>query len=133
MLAPVVDVTHLPPVDAPPGPSTPRATEPERAPRPATEEAVAYSPPKVLDQSVAPRTAVAPPPRLAEPLPPVAMTLPPDSGLEMIETRSKGAPVSEPEVAPVAGSRRVRPPRVVIPEEPLQIIETRKDTSPPPG
>jgi hypothetical protein len=51
----------------------------------------------------------------------------------MVETRSKSAPVPEPEGAPVAGPRRVRPPRVVIPEEPLQIIETRKDSSPPPG
>jgi hypothetical protein len=63
----------------------------------------------------------------------VAITLPADSGLEMIETRSKAVPVPEPEVAPAAGPRRVRPPRVVVAEEPLQIIETRKDSSPPPG
>jgi hypothetical protein len=130
----VVDVTHLPPVDAPTLPSTPRAFEPERTPPPAAEEAVAYAPPRAVpEQSVRPPAAVAPPPRPMEPLPPVAMTLPPDSGLEMIETRSKGAPVPEPEVAPAAGPRRVRPPRVVIADEPLQIIETRKDSSPPPG
>jgi hypothetical protein len=107
--------------------------EPERTP-PAAEEAAPYAPPRAVpERSVSPPAAAAPPPRPIEPLPPVAMTLPPDSGLEMVETRSKGAPTPEPEVAPPAGPRRVRPPRVVVAEEPLQIIETRKDSSPPPG
>ena len=134
-LAPMVDVTHLPRGDAPPPlPSTPRAIEPERRPPPAAVEVVAPALPRAVPEpSVPSPAAVAPPPRPAQPLPPVAMKLPPDSGLEMIETRSKGAPVPEPEVAPAAGPRRVRPPRVVIAEEPLQIIETRKDSSPPPG
>jgi len=66
-------------------------------------------------------------------LPPVSMSLPPESGLELVETRSKAAAMPEPEIAPQPGPRRVRPPRVVVPEEPLQIIETRKEDSPPAG
>ena len=68
-----------------------------------------------------------------EALPPVSMSLPPESGLELVETRSKAAAMPEPEIAPQPGPRRVRPPRVVVPEEPLQIIETRKEDSPPAG
>ena len=65
-------------------------------------------------------------------VPPIAQTLPPGSGLEIVETRFKPAPL--PEAEPVqAGPRRVRPPRVAIPEEPLQIVETRKDEQPPAG
>jgi len=133
-LAPMVDVTHLPARDTPtPSPSTPRVMEQERM-TPRAEEAVAYPPPPAVPEpSVPPRPAVAPPARPTEPLPPVAMTLPPDSGLEMVETRAKAAPMPEPEVAPASGPRRVRPPRVVVADEPLQIIETRKDNSPPPG
>jgi hypothetical protein len=60
------------------------------------------------------------------------MTLPADSGLELVETRSKPMPMAEPDPAP-AGPRRVRPPRVVIAEEPLQIVETHKEGQPPAG
>jgi hypothetical protein len=79
---------------------------------------------------VQPRPA-APPPRPIEALPKVSMTLPADSGLELVETRSKATAMPEPEPAPPAGPRRVRPPRVVIPEEPLQIVETHKAGPPP--
>jgi hypothetical protein len=65
-------------------------------------------------------------------LPPISSTLPPDSGLEIVETRFRPAPEPEPEPA-ASGPRRVRPPRVTIPDEPLQIVETRKDAPPPPG
>ena len=68
-----------------------------------------------------------------EVLPPVSMTLPPESGLELVETRSKGASMPEPEIAPPPGPRRVRPPRVIIADEPLQIVETHKEGQPPPG
>ena len=79
-----------------------------------------------------PRPA-APPPRPVEALPTVSMTLPADSGLELVETRSKPTLMPEPEPAPSAGPRRVRPPRVVIAEEPLQIVETHKEGQPPAG
>jgi hypothetical protein len=65
-------------------------------------------------------------------LPPISSTLPPDSGLEIVETRFRPAPQPESDTAP-AGPRRVRPPRITIADEPLQIVETRKDATPPPG
>jgi len=71
-------------------------------------------------------------PRLLVPdLPPVALTLPPDSGLVLVETSHRGTTVpSEPEPQLPAGPRRARKPRVVVPEEPLQIVETRKEQQP---
>ena len=124
----MVDVTHLPAQNA--EPSTPRASELERVSAPPTQEAAAFTPPPAVPEipAVATRT-----PRPIEAPPPVSMALPADSGLEMIETRAKGASMSDPEVAPPAGPRRVRPPRVVVADEPLQIVETRKDSAPPPG
>ena len=65
-------------------------------------------------------------------LPPITSTLPPDSGLEIVETRLKPTPLPEPE-ANSAGPRRVRPPRVAVPEEPLEIVETRKGEQSPAG
>ena len=69
-------------------------------------------------------------PRPIPELPPVSLTLPPDSGLELVETKSRVEPTAEPEPAP-AGPRRVRPPKVAIAEEPLQIVETQGTPVPP--
>ncbi len=66
-------------------------------------------------------------------IPPIAPTLPPDSNLELVETRFKPVPAPEAEPERPAGPRRVRPPRVEVVEEPLQIVETRKDERPPAG
>ena len=54
--------------------------------------------------------------------------LPPESGLELVETRFAPAPVVDDAPPP---PRRVRPPRVVLDEQPLQFVETRKDSPPP--
>jgi hypothetical protein len=62
------------------------------------------------------------------PVPPIAAVLPPESGLELVETRFAPAPVVDDTPPP---PRRVRPPRVVLDEQPLQFVETRKDSSPP--
>lgn len=97
-----------PPIVTPPRPEPPPPPRPARA---------------------APRQA--PPVRPIPELPPVALTLPPESGLELVETKLKAAPEPEPELP--AGPRRVRPPKVVVAEEPLQIVETRKDVQPPAG
>jgi hypothetical protein len=134
-LAPMVDVTHLAPAEAPPQPpSVQRAIEPERVPSPSAEDTVILIPPRASPPEVIPTPpAVTPPARPTETLPPVSMSLPADSGLEMIETRSKGTTMPEPETAPAPGPRRVRPPRVVVSDEPLQIVETRKDSPAPPG
>jgi len=108
-------------------PIAPRASEPEIAMPP---KAVA---PRAPEPEIAmPPRPVAPQPRPLATLPPVSMALPADSELELVETRSKAALMSEPEPAPQAPVR-VRPPRPVIVEEPLQIIETRKENSPPAG
>lgn len=75
----------------------------------------------------APRAVAAP--RPIPELPPVSLTLPPDSGLELVETKFKTPPVADAEPA-TPGPRRVRPPKAVIAEEPLQIVETQT-THPP--
>ena len=58
------------------------------------------------------RGRLAPPPRPIEALPPVSMSLPADSGLELVETRSKATRCPSLNRRP-GGPRRVRPPRVV--------------------
>jgi len=74
---------------------------------------------------------VAPAPRpVMAPLPPVALTLPPDSGLVLVET-SHPAPSPADDESSAPRPKRVRPPRVEIASEPLEIIETRKDSAPP--
>ncbi len=62
-------------------------------------------------------------------LPPIALTLPADSDLVLVET-SHRAPAPAEEIA-TPRPKRVRPPRVEIASEPLEIIETRKEPSPP--
>lgn len=70
------------------------------------------------------------PPRNAPPLPRIALELPADSGLVLVETtRPASQAVDEAEPA---RPRRVRPPRVVVADESLQMVETtRKDSTPP--
>jgi hypothetical protein len=130
---PMAEAAHVAQPDiAPPIPAVepPRAIVPvevERAIAPVPAPAAAKPEP-----TPQPRPS-APPPRPVEALPPVSMTLPADSGLELVETRTKAILMPEPESAPPAGPRRVRPPRVVIPDEPLQIVETHKEGQPPAG
>ena len=61
---------------------------------------------------------------------PVQLTLPPDSDLVMVETHASmpRAEIEEPEVP---RTRRVRPTRTVLADEPLQMVETRKDQAAP--
>ena len=56
------------------------------------------------------------------------LELPEDSGLVLVETRFASPAIDEPETPP-ARPRRTRPPRPVIADEPLQIVETRKQES----
>ena len=79
----------------------------------------------------APVVVRAEPIRAPQPIvPPVAMTLPAESGLELVETRF-AAPSVENEVSETPRPKRVRPPRIEAVSEPLEIIETRKDSPPP--
>jgi ribonuclease E len=64
-------------------------------------------------------------------LPPVSLALPPESGLELVETRMKSAPHPQEEEQS-AGPRRVRPPRSQVVEEPLQMVETTHKEPPAP-
>jgi len=60
---------------------------------------------------------------------PVALSLPPESGLELVETRH-AAPAPDADEAPAPRPRRARPKRVEIASEPLEMVETRKDAPP---
>ena len=70
-------------------------------------------------------------PRPIPELPPVSLSLPPDSGLELVETKFKASSDAELEPPASAGPRRVRPPKVAVVEEPLQIVETQAPRLPP--
>lgn len=59
---------------------------------------------------------------------PASLELPPDSDLVLVETRFAAAPVDDVEALPQR-PRRVRPPRVTIADEPLQMVETHKQDS----
>ena len=100
------------------------APAPYVAPQPPAETlAVPAVMPPVAEPAPAPRVEQ---PRVEQPAPVVPLTLPPDSDLVLVETRH-AAPAPDVEEAPVERPRRARPPRVSIPEEPLQIVETRKE------
>jgi hypothetical protein len=105
-----------------PAPST--AAEPRAAPVEAARPAAAAA-----QEHAAPRHAA--PVRPIPELPPVALTLPAESGLELVETKFKPSPAAEPEVP--AGPRRVRPPKVTVADEPLQMVETTHKDAPPPA
>ncbi len=69
-------------------------------------------------------------PRNAPEIPRVTLELPPESGLVLVETSHAAEPATE-ETEPER-PRRVRPPRIQIADEPLQMVETtHKDSTPP--
>jgi len=72
-------------------------------------------------------------PRNLPDIPPITLALPLESGLELVQTTSRPAePLEEP--APQPRPKRVRAPRPVVADEPLQIVETRReDGTPPPA
>jgi hypothetical protein len=115
----------------PPAPTYPSAREvSDDIPLIAPPMAVAPLAPPPIVKPAEPAPTFAAAARARPDLPPVTMALPPDSGLELVETRHHPAPAPEPE-AVTSGPRRVRPPRPTIADEPLQIVETRKDAPPP--
>jgi hypothetical protein len=100
---------------------------PPAAPEPAMRER--ESPPEAPAESPTPVVEVPPRPSNMPALPPMSMTPPADSGLVLVETTHRDASAADAEeVAPRA--KRVRPPRSVLSDEPLQLVETRKDQSP---
>ena len=122
------------PVPVPtPLPSTPAAVRAEavaalpREPRrePPLERAAETSVPAL---PVAPASR----PRNLPEIPPITLSLPLDSGLELVQTTTR-APEPEQEDAPAPRPKRVRAPRPAVADEPLQIVETRHGdgTTPP--
>lgn len=126
----------LPVIEAasvPPEPAT-RNQTPEPTPawiEPAHETAPVAEPKPAELFAPKPEREVRPPPILE--IPPVQLTLPADSGLVLVETagdRARAMPMDEPESP---RPKRVRPPRIEIPSEPLEMVETSKEAPPPPA
>ena len=103
--------------------STYEARETQRGETAPPAHAEASTEPAAVPATPAPR-----PPRVE--LPTVSLALPAGSDLVLVETSHPAPPVEESEPVDAAHPRRVRPPRVEIPSEPLELVETRKDSSP---
>jgi hypothetical protein len=69
--------------------------------------------------------------RNAPSIPPVSRELPPDSDLVLVETRSTETTISDGTDTSAPKPKRVRPPRVEIATEPLEMVETQKEPSRP--
>jgi hypothetical protein len=118
------------PVVAATAPVSPPA---ERLPQAATETApVAHAaPPGPASRASIDRPEVGLIASHAIELPRVSMELPADSGLVLVETareRVASEPVEEPEQP---RPRRQRAARPQLPDEPLQMVETHKEPTPP--
>lgn len=103
--------------------------EPERV----VETRAVATPPQVpaVPPVVVPARPVSPAPIASAP--PVPYALPVESDLELVETdRARAAPRPASEEAEAPRPRRVRPPKVELRDEPLEIIETRKEAPPAP-
>ena len=109
--APVAESTHV---------TSPFVAEP--TPPPAMEVAHAETP-----RGPAP----APVPRQVERAAPAPVALPPTSDLVMVETRFTATTASETETPAAPRPRRERRPATTLPDEPLQMVETRKDQPSP--
>ena len=93
------------------------------------ERSVAVATPTWSDPSPAPRAERSVARAQSAPAPYV---LPADSGLEMVETQHTLVPQPAVEEVEAPRARRVRPPRAVAQDEPLEFVETRKDSPPAP-
>lgn len=105
---------------------------PASAPAPAQSYAAMPAP------APAPAAAVAAPAPAPKPAPevkreaakPFTYALPGDAGLQMMETKSSGAPTAYVTDEPVKRGRS-RPARSQAAAEPMQMVETGKDAPPP--
>ncbi len=144
---PVMQEARAPREPRPPRePRQPREAREQREPRPSREQTQTAPPSAPNDQELTGLTmpmhvedvpaeaipiAVKPAEtfRAPPPLPPIVSTLPPDSGLELVETRFN-APAIDDVPEEQSRPKRVRPPRVEAVSEPLEIVETRKGMTP---
>lgn len=101
--------------------------EPVRSQRPESEIESFASAPAPIEPRQEPRVE-----RSIAAAPPAPYVLPADSGLEMVETQHTHAPQPAVAEAEAPRARRVRPPRTVVQDEPLEFVETRKDAPPAP-
>ena len=102
-------------------PASASAAAPSYTPTPAPRPAVAATP--------APAPAPAPEVKREAPKP-FTYALPGDVGLQMMETKSSGTPTAYVTDEPVKRGRS-RPPRSQVAAEPMQMVETGKDSAPP--
>ena len=106
-----------------------RYEEPVSAPQPAPSYAPA--PAVAVAPTPAPAVAPKPVPEVKREAPkPFTYALPGDAGLQMMETKSSGAPTAYVTDEPVKRGRS-RPPRSQAAAEPMQMVETGKDATPP--
>ncbi len=104
----------------------------DAAPAPASAPVSAPAPMAPAAQVAAPAApaATAAPVAARESVKPFTYQLPGDAGLQMMETRSSGAP--SPAVADEPVKRgRARPPRAEVAAEPMQMVETGKPSGQP--
>ena len=113
--APVTDIAAQPPQGSAPSMAA-TAFEPSASPATA-----------VVDQPVP--IAPAPIPRNAPDIPRVALELPTGSELVLIET-SRAATRAEPPEPETPQAHRVRPPRLEVKDEPLEMVETTRKEPP---
>jgi ribonuclease E len=124
--------------DAPAKFELPEAFEPVPPAPPRAEEAIEpirHEPPPVPAEPRRPAYVSHHAPQPPHPKPieaPAPYTLPSDSGLELVETQRKQDASPSAEDMEPPRPRRVRPPRAAIADEPLEVVETRKDAPPAP-
>jgi hypothetical protein len=94
-------------------------------------EIIRVQPPEVTAAPAPIRVEETALPGNAPQLPRIALELPPDSGLVLVETAHAAPPVEEQGES--LRPRRVRPPRVAVADEPLQMVETTHKESAPPA
>ncbi len=109
---------------------TPVAPAPAAALESPRDSEIVRVEPQAVQPAPVPRTVDAPAlPRNAPEIPRVTLELPPDSGLILVET-THAAPTLGEETESTR-PHRVRPPRVAVADEPLQMVETtHKDSTP---
>jgi hypothetical protein len=61
----------------------------------------------------------------------VSLELPADSGLVLVETRHASVQITDSGEPSAPRAKRVRPPRVELADEPLEMVETRAGEQPP--
>jgi ribonuclease E len=118
-------------------PREPRGDRPPREPRETSSDAsrasgdAVQATPAPTREYAAPAISAAPsvpapapaPVAPREPAKPFTYTLPPDSGIQMMETKATTTAAYVPD-APAAPRGRARPPRAQVAAEPMQMVET---------